>query len=112
MFWKLGNRKREKLANTTTLANETIIKKEGKDESGESRKFGKNRKSNKNVSLQQEKHAVKYRKVETLKNECFSFSYRRTKTDVFKYDDVIHLILLALRMLCKGFYRTNALPSF
>ena len=34
MFWKLGNRKHEKLANTTTLANETIIKKEGKDESG------------------------------------------------------------------------------
>ena len=84
MFWKLGNRKHEKLANTTTLANETIIKKEGKDESGESRKFGKNRKSNKNVSLQQEKHAFQYGKVEMLENECFSFSCRRTKTDVFK----------------------------
>ena len=73
MFRKLGNRKREKLANTTTLANETIIKKEGKDESGESRKFGKNRKSNKNVSLEQEKHAFKYRKEEMLKKNASRF---------------------------------------
>ena len=59
-----------------------------------------------NVSLQEKKHAFKYRRVEMLENACFSFSCRRTKTDV------IHLTLLALRMLCKGFYRTNALPSF
>ena len=39
-----------------------IIKKEGKDEPRESRRFGKNRKSNQYVSLQEERHAIKYRK--------------------------------------------------
>ena len=38
-----------------------MIKKEGKDEPRESRQFGKNCKSKQYFSLQQERHAIKYR---------------------------------------------------
>ena len=52
----------EKIVKTTALAQScTIIKKEGKDEPRESRKFGKNCKSKQYFSLQQGRHAIKYR---------------------------------------------------
>ena len=38
-----------------------IIKKEGKSGPRKSRRFGKNRKSNQFFSLQEERHAIKYR---------------------------------------------------
>ena len=42
--------------------------------------------------------------VEILEKAGFSFTCGRTKTEVFQYDDVIHYILLAWRMLRKGCY--------
>ena len=48
-----GERKRKRIL---------IIKNEGKDEPRERRKFGKNRKSKQYFSLQEERHAIKYRK--------------------------------------------------
>ena len=38
---------------------------------------------------------------EILKNAGFSFTCGRTQTEVFEYDDVIHYILLASRMIFK-----------
>ena len=34
------------------------------------------------------------------------------KTEVFEFDDVIHHILLALRILCKGCYRNSIVLAF
>ena len=45
-------------------------------------------------------------RVEIFENDGFNtFTYGRTKTEVFEYYDVIHHIPLALSMLCKGCYR-------
>ena len=45
-------------------------------------------------------------RVEIFENDGFNtFTYGRTKTEVFEYHDVIHHIPLALSMLCKGWYR-------
>ena len=45
-------------------------------------------------------------RVEIFENDGFNtFTYGRTKTEVFEYHDVIHHIPLALSMLCKGCYR-------
>ena len=43
--------------------------------------------------------------VESL--EYVGFSCGRTETEVLEYDDVIHYILLKLRILCKGRYRIS-----
>ena len=42
--------------------------------------------------------------MEIFENAGFSFTYGRTKTEVFEYDDVVHHTLLALRMLRKRCY--------
>ena len=45
-------------------------------------------------------------RVEIFENDGFNtFTYGRTKTEVFEYYNVIHHIPLALSMLCKGCYR-------
>ena len=45
-------------------------------------------------------------RVEIFENEGFNtFTYGRTKTEVFEYYDVIHHMPLALSTLCKGCYR-------
>ena len=52
-------------------------------------------------------------RVEILKNAGLSITCGRTKTEFFfKNDDVIHHILLALRMLCEGFYRISIVAAF
>ena len=42
----------------------------------------------------------------------FSFTCGRTKTEVFQYDDVIHHVLLAWRMLRKGCFRLSFVLAF
>ena len=49
-----------------------------------------------------------FSRVEILEKAVFSFTCGRTKTEVFQYDDVIHHVFLARRMLLKGCY----CPSF
>ena len=50
--------------------------------------------------------------VEILEKAGLSFTCWRVKTEVFQYDDVIHHILLAWRMLRKGCYRLSFLLAF
>ena len=40
---------------------------------------------------------------EIFENAGFSFTFRWTKTEVFVYNDLIHHVLVALRMLCGGY---------
>ena len=49
-----------------------------------------------------------FSRVEILEKAVFSFTCGRTKTEVFQYDDGIHHVFLARRMLLKGYY----CPSF
>ena len=44
-------------------------------------------------------------RVEIFENAGFAFTCGRAKTEVFKYDNVIYHMLLALRMLRKGCFR-------
>ena len=46
-------------------------------------------------------------RVKILENAGHSFTCGRTKTQVFEYDDVMHHLPLAWRMLCKGCYRIS-----
>ena len=43
--------------------------------------------------------------VKIFENGGHSFTCGRTKTEVFEYDNVIHHLLLAWRMLCEECYR-------
>ena len=64
-------------------------------------------------SKQYRSHLRRFRALKLfpqLRNPGFSFTCGRMETELFEYDDFIHHILLALRMLCKGCYR--AFPSF
>ena len=51
-------------------------------------------------------------RVKIFENAGFLFTCGRTKTEVFKYDDVIHYILLAWRMLRTGCYRIYIVSAF
>ena len=53
-----------------------------------------------------------FSRVEIFKKAGFSFTCGRTKTEVFQYDDVIHHVLLAWRMLRKGCYRFSFVLAF
>ena len=46
-------------------------------------------------------------RVESFENGGFSFTCGWTETEVFEYDDLIHLLLLAWRMPNKGCYRIS-----
>ena len=51
-------------------------------------------------------------RLEIFKNAGFSFTCRRTKTEVFEYDDVMHHIWQALGVLCERCYRTFTVLAF
>ena len=51
-------------------------------------------------------------RVEIFKNVGFSITCELTKTGIFKYDNVIHHILLAWRMFKKGCYRFSIVLAF
>ena len=51
-------------------------------------------------------------RVEIFENAGFSFTFGRTKPEVFEYDDVIHHILLAWRMYRKWCYRISIVLAF
>ena len=47
--------------------------------------------------------------LEIFKNTRFSFTCGRLKTEVFEYDDLMHLRLLESRMLCEKSYSHKSL---
>ena len=51
-------------------------------------------------------------RVEIFKNVGFSITCGLTKTEIFKYDNVIHHIFLAWRMFNKGCYRFSIVFAF
>ena len=53
-----------------------------------------------------------FSRVEIFKKAGFSFTCGRTKTEVFQYDDVLHHVPLAWRMLRKGCYRLSFVLAF